>query len=955
MTSRDGLDPGMASFMRAKMTQIAGAARRDTDLVARWAAIDAARPARDAEARSILAAFWETGDLQEFRAASDSWSKTEGPYETFGGFGQMWINQVAKHGAGDQALVTALMDGLKTPVDLADAVAKFEAVERVTRDLASKGQPAVARIPLVLSIYWSTDPDDRRWPCMWPSAPEGMYNLGWLATWTNADRYRAFATAAQQLFPDDVHEFDRLLWFFVKREPYVGLNPATAEMCAQAADTMSAYQRSAGYADEDSEQRAETLARQLKGELQTVMVGLLDRVRHTSGLELEKSNLQLKTAFDTEAPYRADAYATWSLPGGMSSPGLRLWTTRSGVALGLYGGWNGSEEENASRVQSITPLLPDGVTYFQLRPHLTGDRLAPVDEYPGGEVFVGRWWAWDHLPDHLSVPESVLDVVAELSPALRALAHPPAQPADHNVLGGTGDLDLAALVTTFRAQRPYPNDKDSWHKDERRAFAEALTAENLLTFDLDAFRRLINGPRYGGPGPQSILNSSLSSMDSIAQDGFAANLRAFLWGDGSDAARIDRALDWNDLGVKGLGESVLLKMLAITQPERFLPVFPLGGPKGKLAMLKRLGLPMPDSTLTRGEQHIVANDSLRAVTERHLPGDAWGQGQLLYWLLDYEADEASEEDRFPGLAEALRMPEAFLSEIRHLLLSKGQVIFYGPPGTGKTFVAQKIAEALQPDKERVRVVQFHPSMSYEDFFEGFRPKLDEGQLVYELRPGPLAIMADRAEKAPGQPHVLIIDEINRANLPRVMGELLYLLEYRNKAVYTAYRPDEPFELPKNLYLIGTMNTADRSIAMMDAALRRRFHFIPFMPEEEALSDVLRSWLKAHGEDLRIADMVDRVNALLVKVLNGPHLQVGHSHFMIKEAGKGTAALTADRVERIWRYDIYPFIEDQLYGRREHLEQFAWDKVSPFAGKPAEGATKSEDAGVYVGPDDDVER
>ena len=92
-------------------------------------------------------------------------------------------------------------------------------------------------------------------------------------------------------------------------------------------------------------------------------------------------------------------------------------------------------------------------------------------------------------------------------------------------------------------------------------------------------------------------------------------------------------------------------------------------------------------------------------------------------------------------------------------------------------------------------------------------------------------MAEKAEAAPGVPHILIIDEINRANLPRVFGELLFLLEYRNKAVRTAYRPDEPFELPKNLFFIGTMNTADRSIAMVDAALRRRFHFIPFMPHE----------------------------------------------------------------------------------------------------------------------------
>ena len=136
------------------------------------------------------------------------------------------------------------------------------------------------------------------------------------------------------------------------------------------------------------------------------------------------------------------------------------------------------------------------------------------------------------------------------------------------------------------------------------------------------------------------------------------------------------------------------------------------------------------------------------------------------------------------------------------------------------------------------------------------------------------------------PHVLIIDEINRANLPRVFGELLFLLEYRNKAVRTAYRPDEPFELPQNLFFIGTMNTADRSIALVDAALRRRFHFIPFMPHEGPMTSLLSDWLKKYKEPTWVAALVDRVNEQLRVLLKGPHLQVGHSHFMVKKEPGG---------------------------------------------------------------------
>ena len=149
-------------------------------------------------------------------------------------------------------------------------------------------------------------------------------------------------------------------------------------------------------------------------------------------------------------------------------------------------------------------------------------------------------------------------------------------------------------------------------------------------------------------------------------------------------------------------------------------------------------------------------------------------------------------------------------------------------------------------------------------------------MVYELRKGPLALLAEAAEADPLTPHIMIIDEINRANLPRVFGELLFLLEYRSHSVKTSYRPDEGFELPPNLYFIGTMNTADRSIALVDAALRRRFDFVPFMPHDGPMQGLLRRWLEAHDGPVWVADLVDRVNEDLRRALRGPHLQIGHS-------------------------------------------------------------------------------
>src|SRR5205823_3362266 len=134
------------------------------------------------------------------------------------------------------------------------------------------------------------------------------------------------------------------------------------------------------------------------------------------------------------------------------------------------------------------------------------------------------------------------------------------------------------------------------------------------------------------------------------------------------------------------------------------------------------GLSPPDPSLTRGEIQVAANDLLRAALEPHLPNDPWGMMRFLYWLDERTlaatpaADRAEVDITLSSLSDELLLQEGFLEDIAELLREKGQVIFYGPPGTGKTFVAQKLAAALAGDENRVAIVQFHPSTSYEDFF-----------------------------------------------------------------------------------------------------------------------------------------------------------------------------------------------------------------------------------------------
>ena len=262
------------------------------------------------------------------------------------------------------------------------------------------------------------------------------------------------------------------------------------------------------------------------------------------------------------------------------------------------------------------------------------------------------------------------------------------------------------------------------------------------------------------------------------------------------------------------------------------------------------------------------------------------------------------KDPSDDLAGALNVDRAWLQETVDLLRDRPQTIFYGPPGTGKTYIAKALAEYLAGDN--VRLVQFHPAYSYEDFFEGYRPTPDG---KFELKPGPFRKTVDAATENPTVPYFLIIDEINRGNLAKIFGELYFLLEYRDEAVDLLYQQDDDagFSLPDNVFIIGTMNTADRSIALVDAAMRRRFSFVQFDPSEPPVDQVLRRWLVAEGRDPAVADLLDALNSRI----DDPDFRIGPSYFMrpaVHEPGG---------LERTWRTAILPLLEEHHYG--EHID------------------------------------
>ena len=309
------------------------------------------------------------------------------------------------------------------------------------------------------------------------------------------------------------------------------------------------------------------------------------------------------------------------------------------------------------------------------------------------------------------------------------------------------------------------------------------------------------------------------------------------------------------------------------------------------------------------------------------------EAQSLVWQMQYVKEPPVKKDplvrHLDTLGQELLLePTSFLSEtVWPMLKDKKQIIFQGPPGTGKTFVARELAKCLAGSEDRVRVVQFHPSYAYEDFVQGFRPTTigeeRKKQAGFDLRDGPLLQMADQAWWGePDELHFLVIDEINRGNLSKILGELYYLLEYRNDDVQLQYS-DEPFAMPPNLYIIGTMNTADRSIALVDAALRRRFYFVPFHPVDPPIRGLLDRYLK---ENMKwIAEAVEDANGLLPEQQDAA---IGPSYFMKEN-------LDREMANRIWEYNVIPYVEEQLHGAPDRLDAIReiWSRYAGATNTP----------------------
>ena len=260
--------------------------------------------------------------------------------------------------------------------------------------------------------------------------------------------------------------------------------------------------------------------------------------------------------------------------------------------------------------------------------------------------------------------------------------------------------------------------------------------------------------------------------------------------------------------------------------------------------------------------------------------------------------------------------------INHSEQKYKNLILQGPPGTGKTRLAKQIAEWLTSsdeksyslieaidkhifegdpeieENEQVKLIQFHPSYTYEDFVRGIKVDAEGDKIKYDVENRILASFAVEAAKAENQhkAYILIIDEINRANLTSVLGELIYALEYRGKNVSSLYKlqnGDNEINLPHNLYIVGTMNTADRSVSHIDYAIRRRFTFIPVLPNDDAII-----YNKAKSLFTAVKLIFDEYTS---PEFDQNDIQIGHSYFLVDD----------DEIGLKLKYEIKPLLLEYI--------------------------------------------
>lgn len=283
------------------------------------------------------------------------------------------------------------------------------------------------------------------------------------------------------------------------------------------------------------------------------------------------------------------------------------------------------------------------------------------------------------------------------------------------------------------------------------------------------------------------------------------------------------------------------------------------------------------------------------------------------WKLRPELSEALEE--FDILKYLPKKGEGVVNTMANSIPKN--LILYGPPGTGKTYsTKEKEVEILGEDylEEQIKFVTFHQSYGYEEFIEGIKPDLKDSTVVYKIEDGTFKEFCNKAAANRGKPYLFIIDEINRGNISKIFGELITLIEVDKRDKLSVILPysKEEFTVPSNVYILGTMNTADRSLALMDTALRRRFKFEEMMPNPLLLTN------DCEGVDLQ--KLLNGLNSRIEYLYDREHT-IGHAYFM--HDGKSIDKL--DELVEIFKSEIIPLLQEYFYDDYEKIKMILRDE------------------------------
>jgi hypothetical protein len=486
-----------------------------------------------------------------------------------------------------------------------------------------------------------------------------------------------------------------------------------------------------------------------------------------------------------------------------------------------------------------------------------------------------------------------------------------------------------------RSRRILPDERIAIRKDALteahdliQAGVRALTAEQithvLQLFHLDFENGRKKSGRFGMAFTGASRNNILADLEH-ANEWIAA-----IWSARADEELARTIDELRKRPLRGAGWSMLSLVAHAKDPSRY---FPCSGGVLTRGIRALVGVSVVD-----GASYVEACRRLRDFCAAH-DLSPHGLDIAVWQAADFasaaaaptkaptsavpEATSATSSPTLYDRAAFLRdtaLDDAELADIEALLDDKPQLVLYGPPGTGKTFIAERLGRWLAGEDGFVRTVQFHPSYGYEDFIEGIRPTVDDSgsRVTYPVEKGLFRRFCLDAAERSGR-CVLVIDEINRGNLPRIFGELLFLLERRGQAIDLPVSREQ-MVVPPNVVLLGTMNTADQSIALLDMALRRRFHFKRLDPS----ADALRRWLRGNAPALSgIAEVVRELNARLHHDGVDRDRFIGHSHFM-------RPGLDDDKLRRIWEHSIVPTLEELFHGRTEKLDRYDYETlVSPL--------------------------